>query len=116
MILIENMMEDCVLLEKHRTSDGAGGWIVNWEESAEFKAAIVINSTLEARVAMKEGTNDIFTITTSKNTVLDFHDVIKRKRDGGIFRVTSHGDDKKSPSVLSLNMCQVNAERWELSE
>lgn len=116
MMLIENMMDDCVLLEKRRTSDGSGGFHVTWEESVEFKAAIVVNSTLQARIAMQEGTQDIYTITTAKETVLDFHDVLKRKKDGAIFRITSHGEDKKSPGILSLNISQANAERWELSE
>ena len=54
------------------------------------------------------------TITTRKATPLSFHDVFRRESDGTIFRATSNGNDKQSPNVGTLDMCQVTAERWEL--
>ena len=44
------------------------------------------------------------------------HDVFKRLSDGAIFRVTSNGSDKQAPTVGTLDMCQVTAEKWELTK
>ena len=57
-----------------------------------------------------------YTVTTRRSTVLEFHDVFKRLSDGTIFRATSNGADKQSPKTGTLDMCQVTAERWELTQ
>ena len=114
-MLIENFMESCILMEKKRVSDGAGGFITSWENGAEFEAAIVRDATMQARIAEKEGVSSVYTITTRRSTVLDFHDVFKRTRDNAIFRVTSTGGEKQSPAVGMLDISQVTAERWELT-
>ena len=41
--------------------------------------------------------------------------MFKRLSDGKIFRVTSDGDDKYTPSSANLNMRQVSCEEWELT-
>jgi hypothetical protein len=46
--------------------------------------------------------------------MLDFHDVIMRIADGKIFRITSDGDDNKTPKSATLDMRQVSAEEWSL--
>lgn len=116
MNLVENMMDDCVIMEKRRSADGAGGLTTEWYEGAEFKAAVVLNSSLEAQIAEKQGVTSIYTVTTHRNASLDFHDTFKRKRDGKIFRVTSDGGDVVSPSVSTLNMSNVTAEKWSLTQ
>lgn len=117
MALLDNFLtEKCVLMEKKRTEDGAGGWYTEWKEGAEFLAAIVLDTSMQSRIAEKEGVSSVYTVTTRKATPLLFHDVFKRKRDGVIFRATSNGSDKQPPAVSSLDMCQVTAERWELTK
>lgn len=117
MALLDNFLtEKCVLMEKKRTADGAGGWYTEWKEGAEFLAAIVLDTSMQSRIAEKEGVSSVYTVTTRKATPLLFHDVFKRVRDGVIFRATSNGNDKQSPGVSSLDMCQVTAERWELTK
>ena len=117
MSLLDNFLKyKCVLMEKKRTPDGAGGWITEWTEGAEFEANIVLDQSLQARVAEKEGVPSVYTVTTRRSTVLEFHDVFKRLSDGTIFRATSNGADKQSPKTGTLDMCQVTAERWELTQ
>lgn len=114
-MLIDNFMEPCALMEKKRVSDGAGGFITTWEDGAEFDAAIVRDTTMQARIAEKEGVSSVYTVTTRRGTVLDFHDVFKRVADGATFRVTSNGGEKQSPTIGTLDIAQVTAERWELT-
>lgn len=114
MSLLSEAMEDCVIMDKTTTPDGYGGYITTYTPGAEIKAAIVLNTSLEALRAQKEGVTAVYTITTSKALNLQYHDVIKRLSDNKIFRIKSDGDDKKTPASAGLNMRQVSAEEWEI--
>ena len=104
------------MLDKRTTADGYGGYITSWLEGAEFQAATVLDTSMQARIAEKQGVTALYTITTSKAINLQYHDVFKRMSDGKIFRVTSDGDDKKTPVSATLNMRQVSAEEWVLND
>lgn len=114
MSLLQEAMETCVILDKSTTADGYGGYETTWSEGAEFEAAIVLDTSMEARSAEKMGVTALYTVTTLKAMNLQYHDVFKRLSDGKIFRATSDGDDKKTPASASLNMRQVSAEEWDL--
>lgn len=115
MNLIESMSEEYIMMDKTRTPDGEGGFIVNWNEGARFSAAVTMDSTMQAVIAQHQGVTSVYTVTTNRNVVLEYHDVIKRASDGRVFRITSDGIDKKSPMVSSLDIRQVTAEGWELT-
>lgn len=114
MSLLSEMMENCIMLDKRTVSDGYGGYINTWLEGVQFSAAIVYDTSIEARVADKQGVTNLYTVTTGKELTLDYHDVFRRVSDGKIFRVTSDGDDMHTPISAGLNMRQVTAEQWEL--
>lgn len=116
MSLLDEQMEKCVLIDKQRTPDGYGGYNTTWVDSVEFDSAIVLNTSMEARIAEKQGVTNLYTVTTNKAMNLQYHDVFRRISDGKIFRVTSDGDDKHTPVSASLNMRQVTAEEWELTD
>ena len=116
MSLLSEAMEKCIMLDKTTTSDGYGGYIIDWKEGAEFQAAIVLDSSMQARIAEQQGVTALYTITTKKNINLQYHDVFKRKEDNKIFRVTSDGDDKRTPKSANLDMRQVSAEEWNLTD
>lgn len=115
MSLLDEAMDKCQYMDKVRAPDGYGGVTISWQEGAEFYAAIVFDTSMEARVADKQGVTSLYTITTRKNLTLEYHDVFRRLRDGKIFRVTSDGDDKKTPASAGLNMRQVTAEEFTLT-
>jgi hypothetical protein len=114
MSLLSEAMENCILLNKQTMADGYGGYITTWVDGAEFTAAITFDTSMEARMADKVGVTSLYTVTTSKALILQYHDVFRRVRDGKIFRVTSDGDDKFTPASANLNMRQVTAEEWSL--
>lgn len=114
MNLVESMMEDCTMVDKKSTPDGLGGFTNEWVDGAAFKAAIVKNNTMEAKIAQKQGVTEMYQVTVPKGTPLAFHDVFKRNSDGAVFRVTSNIKDSETPKVASFQFGQVNAERWEL--
>lgn len=114
MSLLTEAMTKCVFIDKTHVPDGYGGFDEMWTDGAEFDAAVVLDSSMQARIAEKQGVTALYTVTTKKTVNLQFHEVFKRKSDGKTFRVTSDGDDKKTPDSAWLNMRQVSAEEWEM--
>ena len=114
MSLLDDAYEPCVLLVKDKQSDGEGGFITDWRESVEFECAITFDTSMESRIAEKQGVTSRYTITTNKNAKLEYHDVIRRLRDNKIFRVTSDSDDKQTPEMASFQFLQVTAEEFTL--
>ena len=116
MSLYEKMMTPCVRMERKGSADGEGGTRTEWIEGERIDAAIVRDTSTAAKVAEKEGATSVYTITTKRNVLLGFHDVIKRLSDGKIFRVTSDIGDKVSPGMSLIDISQVTAEKWEVTD
>ncbi len=114
MSLLHEAMTRCVMLDKRRVPDGEGGYMIQWTESVEFDAAIVFDSSMEARIGAKSGVTSVYTVTLPGDIHVDYHDVFRRLSDGKIFRVTSDGDDKKTPPRASFRVSQVTAEEWTI--
>ncbi len=115
MSLLSEAMTACTMLNKRTSADGYGGYVTTWEDGAGFDAAIVLDTSMQARTAEKQGVTELYTVTTVKALNLQYHDVFRREEDGKIFRVTSDGDDKKTPASAGLNMRQVSASEWRLN-
>ena len=113
MSLLTDSMEDCVIVNRQKVNDGYGGMKNSWVDGADFQAAIVFDSSMQARIADKQGVTSLYTVTTSRTFVLEYHDYFRRKRDGKLFRVTSDGDDRYTPKSATLDMRQCTAEEVE---
>lgn len=112
MSLLDEAMESCVFVNKQVLPDGYGGTRIEWAEGAEFEAAIVFDTSMQALIGEKQGVTSRYTVTTSRDLMLGYHDVFRRVRDGKYFRVTSDGDDKFTPQSATLDMRQVTAEEF----
>lgn len=114
MSLLTDMMFDCILMNQSTQNDGYGGFVTEWMDGAKFKAAIKKETSVEAKIAEKQGVTDVYIIGTEKNFKLEYHNVFRRIKDNKIFRVTSKGDDKETPEDSTLNLRLVSAEEWNL--
>lgn len=114
MSLVDNAMTATYIMDKRSVPDGRGGVITQYVEGAEIMAAYSFDTSVEARIGQQQGAESRYTLTTRKSVNLQYHDVVKRKSDNKIFRVTSDGDDNYTPATSALNMRQVEAEEWEL--
>lgn len=112
MSLLDDMMEKFHIMDKVTSDDGYGGVTTEWKGGATFQGVATFDSSMQARAAEKQGVTSMYTVTTPKSVVLQFHDVIKRDRDGKVLRITSDGDDKYTPASASLDMRQVSAEEF----
>lgn len=115
MSLLSDAMEKCTMIDKRTVDDGYGGYDTTWVDGASFYAAIVLDNSIQGRIAEKAGVTALYTVTTQKKINLQFHDVFRRESDKKIFRVTSDGDDKHTPDSTPLDMRQVSAEEWRLN-
>jgi len=113
MTLIDSFKVKCTLVEKTRVPDGEGGWSVQWADGVPFDAAIVLNSSINARIAEAEGVTGVYTVTTDRNVAMDFHDAFRRELDGQVFRVTKVNDP--TPNAATFQFNQYQAEEWSLT-
>lgn len=116
MSLLQEAMEPFRMMDQQSVPDGYGGFHRIWVLGASIAATAVIDSSMEARTAEVMGVTALYTIFTSRAVNLQYHDVLKRMSDGKIFRVTSDGDDDKTPRSATLDIRKVSAEEWELSD
>ena len=114
-MLIDCMMVPCVFMEKKQEPDGSGGQRTAWKDGKQFKAAIIRDTSTEARIAEAAGTVEAYTVTVSRSVHLKYHAVIKRLSDGKTFRITSDNAEKKTPLCTALDIAQATAEAWRLT-
>ena len=112
MSLLTEMMEKFHIMDKVTSDDGYGGVTTEWKEGATFQGVATFDSSMQARIAEKQGVTSLYTITTPVFVILQDRDVIKRDSDGVVFRITSDGNDEKTPDVATFSFRKVNAERW----
>lgn len=111
--LLSDAMELCVMMHKTTQDDEYGGeTIVKWVDGASFNAAITFDTSIQARVGQAQNVSSLYTVTTARSKILEYHEVFRRLRDKKIFRVTSDGDDVYTPKAAGLDMRQVTAEEY----
>ena len=110
MSLLSEAFEGCTIVNRIKENDGYGGFVNKWSDGASFSAAITFNSSLQAKIAEKQGVRNLYTVTTLRSNTLEYGEVFRRDRDGKIFRVTTNGSDNMTPKSAGLDMRQVDCE------
>ena len=114
MSLLDDFARKCALMEKTRTPDGAGGYYVEWKEGAEFTNYQALDTTMEARIAEKQGVTSVYSALVDKSVPIEYGDYFKDKGTGNVYRVTSRPEEKEAPKSSTLNLKYFTAERTEL--
>ena len=112
MSLLDDFASKCVLMEKMRTPDGAGGYIVAWAEGAEFLNYQALDTSMEARRAEKEGVTSVYSAL-----VIEYNDYFRDTSTGNTYRVTSNPEEKAAPrsaGAIIKALKFFTAERKEL--
>lgn len=104
----------CTFINRIRQKDSYSGWITAYVDGDVFDAQIAQVFSNEAKIAAAQGVKNTYTITTSRALTLKYDDVFRRNKDGKVFRVTSDGEDNKTPPSSYLDMRQVTAEEWKI--
>lgn len=110
MMARHDFYEDAQIIDYISKPDGYGG--VKWEQvpGAPIKAGFIANDSNEAVIAGRVGNKAIFTVQTDLNVELEQNDVILRKKDGRMYRITGNAIDMTTPSVASDQYREVSAE------
>lgn len=114
MSLLDEAFENFTIIDKRTSPDGYGGTTTEYVDGATIQGAIVFDGSNQAKVAQAMGVTSLYTLTVRKNIVLDYHDVLRRDKDGQYFRLTTDSDDLKTPNSAGLDMRQYQAEEWIL--
>lgn len=115
-MLWEKLLKDYIFMVKQPVSDGQGGFVTKYIDGVEFKSAVTINNNIQTRIAEKQGVTSLYTVQSYKKTKLEFHDIIKEKETGKIYRITSNSSEMETPEYSTFEFNQVSAELWELVE
>lgn len=115
MSLLDDFARTCILMEKTRTPDGAGGYNVVWTEGAEFKNYQALDTSMEARRAEKEGVTSVYSALVDKAVPIEYGDYFKDTDTGETYRVTSNPEDKQAPRSATMQLKYFTAERKALT-
>ena len=114
MNLVDAFKEEFVLMEKSIKPDGEGGYVTTWTPGVKVSIAADLNSTMEAKIAEKDGVTSVYTLTFSKSAPLAFNDYVRREKDQQVFRITSNPEEKKTPDQMAVQFMQASAEKTVL--
>lgn len=114
MSLLDDYSRPCILMERTRDPDGAGGFYTTWTEGILFYNHQALNTSMEARLAEKQGVTSVYTALVDKNVPIEYGDYYKDMGSGETFRVTSIPDEKQAPASSTIPMKVFTAERKAL--
>lgn len=115
-MLLDDFEKKCVVMEKTRQPDGAGGYILEWAEGAEFSNYYSLDTSMEARRAEKEGVTSLYSALVRADFPIEYNDYFKDKSTGITYRVTSNPEEKVAPKSASFMLKYFTAERKELPQ
>lgn len=114
MSLFTGELENFSYINYSAADDECGGNSTTYSKGEQFKAAIALDTSAEAKIAEQQGLSPMYSVYTTKNVNLKYHNLIQREKTGEIFRVTSDGDDVRTPASAALNMRYVTANKYTL--
>lgn len=114
-MLLDDYGRKCILLEKTNVPDGFGGYETVWKDGIEFQNYQALESSMEARIAEKQGVTSVYNALVSKSVPIEYHSVFRDTTTGETYRVTSDPSDKQAPKSASFDLKFFTAERWALT-
>lgn len=114
-MLLDDYGRKCVLLEKTTVSDGFAGYETVWKDGIEFQNYQALESSVEARIAEKQGVTSVYNALVKRDLPIEYHSVFRDETTGQTYRVTSDPSDKQAPKSASFDLKFFTAERWALT-
>lgn len=117
MSMLDDFAAPCIIMEKHRTSDGEGGYSIKWTEGATFNNYQGRDESTESKIAEAQGFTSVYSVLVDKDVPIDYNDFFKNMKTGLTYRVTSDPIEKQAPesaSPLIRELKYFTAERKDL--
>ena len=116
MSLLDAFARKCVLLEKTRTPDGAGGYDVTWTQGARFLIYQALDTSMEARRAEKEGVTSVYSALVSKAVPIEYNDYFQDETTLATYRVTSNPEEREAPKSAGVSIRTLKFFTYERKE
>lgn len=113
-MLLDDYGRKCILLEKTNVPDGFGGYETVWKDGLAFENYQTLESSMEARMAEKQGVTSVYNALVKRDLPIEYHSVFRDTTTGETYRVTSDPSDKQAPKSASFDLKFFTAERWAL--
>lgn len=109
----EGILGQYVVLNRNLTSDGLGGQEYTIVEGLTFEGVLILNTSIEGQIAQKQGVTGIYTFAYPKNLNIPPKTILRRVKDGKIFRTTDI-DGVPTPDMSTLDMKTTRLEDYTL--
>lgn len=109
----EDIIGQYVVLNRNITSDGFGGQEYTIVEGLSFEGVLILNTSIEGQIAQKQGVTGIYTFAYPKNLNIPPKTILRRIKDGKIFRTTDI-DGVPTPDMSTLDMKTTRLEDYTL--
>lgn len=109
----EGILGQYVVLNRNITSDGLGGQEYTIVEGLSFEGVLILNTSIEGQIAQKQGVTGIYTFAYPKNLNIPPKTILRRVKDGKIFRTTDI-DGVPTPDMSTLDMKTTRLEDYTL--
>lgn len=109
----EGILGQYVVLNRNLTSDGLGGQEYTIVEGLSFEGVLILNTSIEGQIAQKQGVTGIYTFAYPKNLNIPPKTILRRVKDGKIFRTTDI-DGVPTPDMSTLDMKTTRLEDYTL--
>lgn len=116
MSLLDDFARECVILTKISSNDGAGGFYTEWVEGAKFTNYQAVDTSLEARIAEKQGVTSVYSALVAKDVPIEYNNYFRDLTTGNTYRVTSDPSEKEAPKSATFGLKYFTAERSELTK
>lgn len=116
MSLLDYLASPCAIMIKIPESDGEGGIISTWKEGPHFDVYQLLDSSMEARIAEKQGVTSVYTAAVKDNVSINHNDYYRNLETGNTYRVTSDPEEKVVPSISSLPVKLFSVEKRALPQ
>lgn len=114
-MLLDDYGRKCILLEKTNVPDGFGGYETVWKDGLEFENYQALESSMEARIAEKQGVTSVYNALVKRDLPIEYHSVFRDETTKQTYRVTSDPSDSQAPKSASFDLKFFTAERWALT-
>ena len=114
-MLLDDYGRKCVLLEKTNVPDGFGGYETVWKDGIEFQNYQTLESSMEARIAEKQGVTSVYNALVKRDLPIEYHSVFRDETTKQTYRVTSDPSDSQAPKSASFDLKFFTVERWALT-
>ena len=114
-MLLDDYGRKCVLLEKTNAPDGFGGYETAWKDGIEFQNYQTLESSMEARIAEKQGVTSVYNALVKRDLPIEYHSIFRDETTKQTYRVTSDPSDSQAPKSASFDLKFFTAERWALT-